>query len=127
MPDDLYDLRDTNIFNSRVIVSRKRTRNMLDLTNLWKKTVLESIERDVLQDVANSVRTAVARPLNTLDYDINTAVVGLRPTKRSGVDITYEDDSDQETTWVNRRSPEPRTSDAWRSGASSTWGRGSRP
>ena len=36
---------------------------MLDLTNLWKKSVLESLERDVLGEIANDVRVAVARPM----------------------------------------------------------------
>jgi hypothetical protein len=124
---EVFDVRETNILNSRVILSRKRTRNFLDLTNLWKKSVLESLERDVLGEIANNVRVAVARPTNTLDYDVNTAVVGPRPMKRSGIAITYQDDSDEDTIWVNRRSPEPRTSDAWRSGATNQWGRGARP
>jgi hypothetical protein len=117
----------SDIMNSRVILSRKRTRNFLDLTNLWKKSVLESLERDVLGELTDNVRTAVARPTNALDYDVNTLVVGPRPRNWSGIAITYEDDEDRETIWINRRSPEPRTSDAWRSGAMSSWGRGVRP
>jgi hypothetical protein len=97
----------------------------LDLTNLWKKSVLESLERDVLAEIATDVRVAVARPTNTLDYDVNTQVVGPRPIKRSGAAIIYEDSDDE--ILLHRRSPEPRTSEAWRSGASSSWGRGSRP
>ena len=122
---EVFDIRETNIMNSRVILSRKRTRNLLDLTNLWKKSVLESLERDVLGEIAQEVRVAVARPTNALDYDVNTSVVGPRPIKRSGAAITYED-SDEEMN-IHRRSPEPRTSDAWRSGATNQWGRGSRP
>ena len=105
---------------------------MLDLTNLWKKSVLESLERDVLGEIANDVRVAVARPTGALDYDVNTAVVGPRPMKRSGVAITYEDDSGEHSDshlplHRRHRSPSPRTSDAWRSGAASSWGQGSRP
>ena len=119
----------SSITNSRVILLRKRTRNFLDLTNLWKKSVLESLERDVLGEIAETVRVSVARPTNILDYNINTAVVGPQAIIRLGVAINYyEDDSDDEIPHrVNRRSPEPQTSNAWRSGASASWGRGSRP
>jgi hypothetical protein len=35
-----------------MITSRKRTRNLFDLTSLWKKTVLSRIEHDALaQDI----------------------------------------------------------------------------
>jgi hypothetical protein len=121
-----FDLRNTDIMKSRVIVSRKRTHNFMDLTNLWKKSVLESIERDVLGEIANNVRVAVARPTNSLDYDVNTAVVGPRLLRRSGAALLYDSDSDDEMLgrhWP----PSPRTSDAWRSGATNQWGRGARP
>jgi hypothetical protein len=36
-----------------MIVSRKRTRNLFDLTSLWKKTVLTRLERDVLEPEEN--------------------------------------------------------------------------
>jgi hypothetical protein len=112
-----WDLRETNIFNSRVLVSRKRTRNFLDLTNLWKKTVLETMEDSVLDNlVDNAARIfTYKRPL---DYDVNTLVTGPRPIKRSRVDYTDEE------IQFHRRSTSPRTTDAWRSGATSTWGRG---
>jgi hypothetical protein len=124
--EETWDLRETNIFNSRVILSRKRTRNFLDLTNLWKKSVLEKIERDVLGEIANSVRVAVARPTNSLDYDINTAVTGPRSIQRSGAALLYDSDSDGDEPGTSR-SRSPRTSDAWRSGATNQWGRGARP
>jgi hypothetical protein len=46
----LDDVRKTNIFSYRVITSRKRTQNLLDLANLWKKTVLEQLDERVLDD-----------------------------------------------------------------------------
>jgi hypothetical protein len=49
------DVRKINILNRRMITSRKRTRNLFDLTSLWKKTVLSRIEDDALtQDIPNS-------------------------------------------------------------------------
>jgi hypothetical protein len=124
--EEVWDLRETGIFNSRVILSRRRTRNFLDLTNLWKKVVLENLERDVLAEIAGNVRVAVARPTNSLDYDVNTAVTGPRPVTRSGAALLYDSDSDDNLSG-RRRSPSPRTSDAWRSGATNQWGRGARP
>jgi hypothetical protein len=44
------DIRKLDILNRRMIVSRKRTRNLFDLTNLWKKIVLSNMEQQVLQD-----------------------------------------------------------------------------
>ena len=41
--------------NRRMIVSRKRTRNLFDLTGLWKKTVITALEHDVSEgEQANS-------------------------------------------------------------------------
>ena len=46
------DIRKTDIFNRRTIVSRKRTRNLFDLTSLWKKTVLQKYEIDASNPLA---------------------------------------------------------------------------
>jgi hypothetical protein len=127
----VWDLRETNIFNSRVIVSRKRTRNFLDLTNLWKKTVLEALERDVLADQVRNVLDTVSHRPRTFDYDVNTQVVGPRPTKRSreayDTHETTDNTDEPETVQIHHRSPSPRTPETWASGSTSTWGRGARP
>ena len=48
----LPDINKIDISNRRLITSRKRTRNLFDLTSLWKKTVLETVENDALrQDI----------------------------------------------------------------------------
>ncbi|TBU22773.1 hypothetical protein BD311DRAFT_599531, partial [Dichomitus squalens] len=44
------DIRPLKIVDRRVIVSRKRGRNMFDLTNLWKKTVLQQLDEQVLRE-----------------------------------------------------------------------------
>jgi hypothetical protein len=121
----LWNLGDTNIFNSKVLVSRKRTRNFLDLTNLWKKTVLEAIEVDVLADLVRNVQTGVAvakRPREFTDYDVNTQLSETRPMKRA----RGSPDSDDEIN-IHRRSSSPRTGNLWASGSAGTWGRGVRP
>ena len=50
---NIPDVRKLDILNRRMIVSRKRTRNLFDLTSLWKKTVLHQYEQDVLPSTAN--------------------------------------------------------------------------
>jgi hypothetical protein len=117
-----WDLRETNIFNRRVILSRKRTRNFLDLTNLWKRSVLETLEDKVLDDIVNNAArsTATKRPEAP---DVNTAVVGSR-LKRPRVEHTEEENY---LPHVARRSPSPGPSNpAWASAPMGTWGRGSR-
>lgn len=58
------DIRKINILHRRMITSRKRTRNLFDLTSLWKKTVLSRIEDDALtQDIPN------ANPYESSDSD----------------------------------------------------------
>jgi hypothetical protein len=119
--EGLWDLRKTNIFNSRVILSRKRTRNLLDLTNLWKKSVMENLEEQALDDILGDAAryTALKRPLAP---DINTAVVGPR-LKRTRVDPSAMEEDTVEH--VSRRSSSP-TPTAWRNAAMGSWGRGSR-
>lgn len=53
-PDGTYrmpDIRKINIVNRRMIVSRKRTRNLFDLTSTWKKVVLKQLEEHASQDL----------------------------------------------------------------------------
>ena len=118
---DTWDLRKTNLFNSKVILSRKRTRNFLDITNLWKRTVFQNIEESALDDiVGNAARYAVPEQRSVIP-DINTRVVGpMLKRQREGP-------SDDEDTieHVARRYSSAGPS-GWRSGAMSTWGRGSR-
>lgn len=47
------DIRKINILNSRVIVSRKRTKNLFDLTSLWKKTVISTLEGDIVNSITD--------------------------------------------------------------------------
>ena len=142
----LWDLEKTNLFNSRVIVSRKRTRNFLDATNLWKRSVLETQEGLVVEDIVPQAVVAFTHAPRPLPPDVNTTVVGPR-LKRSrvgegsteasgsgsglglglgqGYDHVEEGpDNELQSKRLRRSSPVP---DGWRSGAMSGWGRGSRP
>jgi hypothetical protein len=43
------DIRTIGFANRKIIVSCEQTRNLLDLTSLWKKTVLTQLDRDTLE------------------------------------------------------------------------------
>jgi hypothetical protein len=43
------DIRKLDILNRRMIVSRKRKRNLFDLTSLWKKLVLKRLDEEVME------------------------------------------------------------------------------
>jgi hypothetical protein len=126
-----WDLRKTNIFASRVIVSRKRTRNFLDLTNLWKKSVLETLEERVAAEAEEVVLTLpsaadVAAAFTHSERevtDVNTTVQDPDTTTSIRED---QYDSDEFVENVRMRHSFGRATDAWRSGAGSTWGSGSR-
>jgi hypothetical protein len=44
------DIRKLDILNRRMIVSRKRKRNLFDLTSHWKKLVLETLDKEVIDN-----------------------------------------------------------------------------
>ncbi|KAL1657944.1 hypothetical protein GGF50DRAFT_68214 [Schizophyllum commune] len=46
------DIRKVGILNRRMIVSKKRTRNLFDLTSLWKKIVIARLDSDAVEDLA---------------------------------------------------------------------------
>lgn len=120
---EFWDLRKTNIFNSRVILSRKRTRNFLDISNLWKRTVLLGIEGQTLGNVIERMALHRQNPNRPLNPDVNTLVTGRR------LPAVREDqiDDDELPSGVPDRlrypSPTPGTS-SWQGAAFHTWGRG---
>jgi hypothetical protein len=57
-PVMLPDVRKLDILNRRVIVSRKRTRNLFDLTSRWKKIVLERLDKEVLENPTGKVTSS---------------------------------------------------------------------
>ena len=63
------DIRKVKLFNARWIVSRKRTNNLGDLASLWKKTVLEKLERRIVSEVdVPSTRTASQAVLDDFGF-----------------------------------------------------------
>ncbi|TRM56524.1 hypothetical protein BD626DRAFT_370155, partial [Schizophyllum amplum] len=45
------DIRKINILDRRMLVSKKRTTNLFDLTSLWKTVVLSRLEDDSIDDL----------------------------------------------------------------------------
>jgi hypothetical protein len=58
------DIRKIGILNRRMIVSRKRTRNLFDMTSLWKKTVLAKMDA--------ALSDPLAEEPEQMDVDINS-------------------------------------------------------
>ena len=120
--DDAWDLRKTNLFNSKVILSRKRTRNFLDISNLWKRSVFQSMEESMLDDIVGNAARAFAQEQHPVIPDVNTLVVGPR-LKRPREDPSNDEEDTIEHVARRYNSSGP---SSWRQGAMTTWGRGSR-
>lgn len=52
-PLEIPDLRKTNLLNQQMLFSRKRTHNLFNLTNLWKKMVFTQLEHNAIKPEAN--------------------------------------------------------------------------
>jgi hypothetical protein len=88
---------------------------MLDLTNLWKTTVLANLEEQVLEEL-NEPEIGIDQL--RLDPDVNLQVAGAPP---------LLEDTEGEHTELHRRQYSPDAPDPWHSGASGTWSRGANP
>ena len=49
------DLRKIGVLDRRLILSRKRTRNLFDLTNIWKNNMMLNMEQHLHDDVIPDV------------------------------------------------------------------------
>jgi hypothetical protein len=92
----IADVRKLSVSSSRMITSRKRTRNLLDLTNLWKRVVLESIDEQAAVEPVVSISDNNVRV-------VTPEVVGTR----------NEVSDDEDTQYIHRRSSSP-TPTQWR-------------
>lgn len=88
------DLRKTDILNRRLITSRKRTRNLFDLTSLWKKMVLETLDERVSEEVMETEPTV-------RNSHVDDVQVYLPP----NVNIAEVDSDSDRPTIHHRRSP----------------------
>jgi hypothetical protein len=96
----LPDIRKMGILNRRMITSRKRTRNLFDMTTTWKKVVL--LKLDELEAKGTGEQLVQPRPR------VQPPMVG--PSHIATSD--RQDSDDEETIWIHRRSSPP-APDAW--------------
>jgi hypothetical protein len=66
-PKRMPDITKLGFLDRRMIVSRKRTKNLFDLTSLWKKTVLQKMDIHILEQpdiVMDEVPEGTENPSN---------------------------------------------------------------
>ena len=104
-----------NLLDARTLVAKSRTRNLMDLTNLWKRTVLERLEIQMLEEVTQPVITE------------GEGVPQLRLRDPSDVHLTVpmppqamEHEDEDRVMGIRESPPAP---SQWAAG-SATWGRG---
>jgi hypothetical protein len=69
MEQPIPDIRKLDILQRQMIVSRKRTRNLFDLTNLWRNIVLTNMDQQALKDNHNLANQVVDEDI---DMDLGT-------------------------------------------------------
>jgi hypothetical protein len=89
-----YDVRNTDILNRRVLTSRKRTKNLVNMTNLWKKVVLEHLDERVLEET-----------LQEPDPQPVSDVVMATPLETAGEVLTNDSDNELQPARYRERSP----------------------
>lgn len=66
------DVGLTDMFNRRMIVSRKRTRNLFDLTGLWKKIVLTRFDEDAQNSAIDPITMDAHNTESDSDIDMDS-------------------------------------------------------
>jgi hypothetical protein len=96
------DLRQIGFDKKRIIVSKKRTRNVFDLTSLWKRTVLAKLDEQASEDLGHVGSPQARNPQFVFEPPV------INPQLN-------ESESDDEVKVIHRGSPQaPRT---WRYGS----------
>ena len=57
-PSPVPDVWTVGLANRKLIVSHKCTRNLFDLTSLWKRMVINQLERDALEPERNLIESS---------------------------------------------------------------------
>ena len=108
------DVRLSNVFTARWLVSRKRTTNLMDLASLWKKTVLENLERRVVAEIDESTNPStldswvVREPSGT---GTSSAVVDSGYAPLDGAEIRFTDVFGNYIVNLGRREDSPDSDD----------------
>ena len=98
--------------NRRVITSCKRTVNLTNMTNLWKKVILEKMDKCVLEGSLD--------PPELVQQPAEPPISEMLPRSTVLSMDTESDEIESPHHWHDRS---PKVSDAWRSGAP-LWGAG---
>ncbi|THG97300.1 hypothetical protein EW145_g7645 [Phellinidium pouzarii] len=106
------DITKTDILDRRVLVSRKRTKNLFDASNLWKYTVLSRLEEGIIEDLTTELglkSLETERPIPAmpgLSEDI------MRETARhpTGAPLVFDTEG---SINLHRRSPSPQIGKGW--------------
>lgn len=97
------DLRQLDIFGRRMITSRKRTRNLFDLTGLWKNIVLEQLDEKITTELEEDSEQPV------VDVSLDTGDNSRPSTPASSrMELHFED-----PVVHNQRRSSPPVPDAW--------------
>ena len=96
-PFVIPDIRKINILNRRMIVSRKRTRNLFDLTTLWKNTVISHMENDLQTEEPPS------GPVNIIEEPTEEDENRLNEEAFDNLFEPWPTEDDEEIPYVNRR------------------------
>ena len=108
------DIRKTDILNRRMITSRKRTKNLFDLTSLWKRMVIQGIDEAHGEEIHQTpaLRAALTVP----------PLIGVKRTLPADEQalMNVDDSSDDEPgpSHKRRRRSSPPVPGAWKA---ATW------
>ena len=99
--------------NRRVITSHKQTMNLANMTNLWKKVVLEKMDECIMEGSLDPPQTTQqpAEPPISETLPLDSIVLSID---------TGPEEIESPHHWRDRS---PKVSNAWRSGAP-LWGAG---
>lgn len=82
------DPRKIGILNRRVITSRKRTKNLFDMTSLWKKEVLRKLEPQVFAEMTARPETLAGPPrVPASDFDMSDVTDAEKNRRGSPTDM----------------------------------------
>ena len=70
-PSPVPDVWTVGLANRKLIVSHKCTRNLFDLTSLWKKMVINQLERDALEPERNLIESSDSSLSDESEMDLS--------------------------------------------------------
>ncbi|KAI5116747.1 hypothetical protein M0805_008137 [Coniferiporia weirii] len=106
------DVSKTNILDGRVLVSRKRTKNLYDAANLWKFSILSKLEEGITEDLVQNLGLKSLETERLVPAEIagfNEEQLGESTRLPSGNIVSNAD----EDIVLHQRSPSPPVGKGW--------------